>query len=1026
MKFTELFIRKPVLSIVFSLLILMVGLVSYSKLSIRQFPKISVSTVNISTKCPGASAELMESYVTSPIERSISGLNGVDYISSTSQMNSSSVTIHFKLGYDINQAASDVRDKVSAAQFKLPSQAQSPIITKNDPNVTPIIYIAFTSNNMSPEKISAYLKRVVQPNFETVDGVADASILGDRNYVMRILLNPLEMSNHNVTSQDIVQALNANHLHPPAGRLQSSLQEFEVTAKTEANSEQQFNHLIVNSNSDHITRIQDIGQAKIAPEESRFSVNVNNSQAVLVGITARSDGNPLSIAKIMRRRLKELQPQMPGDLKTTIVWDTSSFIHESIHQVQKTILEATFFVILVIFVFLGSFRMLSIPLVTIPLSLIGICSVMLALGFSLNTMTLLAMVLAIGLVVDDSIVVAENIHRHVENGVPPLKAAIKGASEIQFAIIAMTLTLAAVFAPIGFLTGLTGALFKEFAFALAGTVIISGFIALTLSPMLCSKLITKKAQSGKMASTINQWFNKIAENYQWSLKKVLKFRHLVPILLLLSIPADMYLYQSLHQELAPKEDVGSILTIVQGPANANLKYTERYTEQLANILNQVPEKENIGIINGSSGVNSGMSFLTLKPWEQRNRNINEIINSLTPKLWGITGVSAFAVNPYQLPGSSGFMPISLVLQTTSDYKSLQESTEIMLDTMKNNPIFHNVSSNLKINTPKITVEINRNLAGELGISLRAISEAISLGLGQAAITQFSLHGQSYDVIPELVSQYKQVPQDINNLPVRSKSGDLVPLANLVTIKEVTQPQNLHHFNQLRSAKITAAVAPGHSLGEAINFIKAQANKKLNSDTQYSFSGETRQFLTASNAIMFTFIFALLFIFLLLSAQFESFITPLIVLCGLFFSVTGALGALYSFGYSSNIYTQIGLVTLIGLISKHGILIVEFANQLKAQGQTAFNAVTESAKLRLRPILMTTAAMVLGALPLLLAHGAGAISRKQIGLVIVSGMSFGTLITIFVVPTMYLIMEDIKHRLKGKHEQLDTVSQELKN
>lgn len=1022
MKFTEIFIRKPVLSIVTSLLLLMVGLVSYNKLSIRQFPKISASTVNITTTYPGASAELMESYVTAPIERSISGINGVDYISSNSKMDNSSVTIHFKLGHDINQAISDVRDKVNAARYKLPDQAHNPIITKQDPNVTPIIYIAFTSKNMSPENISDYLKRVIQPNFETIDGVAQANILGDQSYAMRILLNPHRMANNNVTSQDVVQALNANHLHPPAGRLESSLQEFEVTARTEASSEEEFNHLIVHNNSDHITRIKDIGQAKLSPAVSRFSVKVNSTKAVLIGIIARSDGNPLNIAKGVKNRLNKLQPQMPGDLKTTIVWDTSNFIHESIQQVQHTIIEATLFVIFIIFAFLGSFRMLSIPLITIPLSLVGICGLMLALDFSLNTMTLLAMVLAIGLVVDDSIVVAENIHRHVENGLSPLKAAIKGASEIQFAIIAMTLTLAAVFAPIGFLTGLTGALFKEFAFTLAGTVIISGFIALTLSPMLCSKMITRKALSGKMASSINKRFNKFTEYYLRALKKVLNVRMIVPILLFLSIPADVFFYQSLHKELAPKEDVGSILAIVRGPANTNLKYTEHYTDHIANILEQVPEKENMGMINGSSGVNSGMSFLTLKPWGQRRRNINEIINSINPKLWGITGVNAFAVNPYQLPGSSGFMPVSLVLQTTADYDSLLGATEKMMRVMKNNPIFLNVSSNLKIDTPKVTIDINRNLAGELGIPLRAISNTISLGLGQAAITQFSMHGKSYDVIPELASQFKEIPEDINNLYVRTISGNLVPLANLVTIKEVTQQQEHHHFDQLRSAKITAALAPGHSLEEAISFLKVQAHQKLSSDTQYSFSGETRQFLTANNTVMFTFIFALLFIILLLSAQFESFIAPFIVLCGLFFSLVGALGALYAFGYSSNIYTQIGLVTLIGLISKHGILIVEFANQLKEQGQTAFDAITESAKLRLRPILMTTAAMVLGALPLLLAHGAGANSRKQIGLVIVSGMSFGTLMTIFVVPAIYLIVEGLKQRFKHDHVNLDPATQ----
>lgn len=1007
MNFTTLFIKKPVLSIVVSLLLLLVGLVSYFKLPIRQYPMISVSVVNISTNYPGSSAKTIESYVTSPIEQALSGLDGVDYITSSSVMGNSTVTIHFKLGIDINQAISDARDKVSSIRYKLPKDAFDPVVVKAAPNADPLIYISLTSDHLSPEQVTDYIKRVIQPSLQNIDGVAQAQILGERQYTMRLRLNPAQMAAHNVTVTEIIHAITSNQTSPPAGRLISKAEEYDVTAQTDVNTADDFNNLVISTHDGYLSRLKDVTTTELAPSEARSSVLVNGHPGVMIGIIGRSDSNPIMISDGITHALQRLSPQLPEDLNVTVVWDNSKFIQSSIHEVKRTIIEASLCVILVMFLFLGSIRLLSVPFITIPLSLIGVFSLMLAMGFSINTLTLLAIVLAIGLVVDDAIVVAENIHRHIEEGLTPMKAAIRGAREIQFAVISMTITLAAVFTPIGFLNGLTGSLFKEFAFTLAATVILSGLIALILSPMMCSKIMTPHATEGRLPTKINRVFVTLNTSYEWLLKNVLRWRVIIPIFLILSILADYYLYLSLHQELAPKEDAGAAISIATAPPNANLDYTEYYTKQMADISSKVPEKEHVCVINGMMGVNSALSFITLKPWDQRSRSTDQIAAQLNGEYWAIPGISAFALNPFSLPGSSGFMPVGFVLQTTGDYEKLYSATHNMIDKMRESGLFMNVNTSLKVDSPEIQMKINRDLAGDLGIPISDIAQTVHLSLGAPEVAKFSMDGRSYSVVPDLMSEFKSTPSNLYNLSVRSQHGDLVPLANLVTLTEVTKSKSLAHFNQLRSTEITAGLAPGKSMGEAIAFLKNSARNISDKNVQYDFTNESRQFLSTGKEVLFTFVFALVFIMLLLCAQFESFIAPFIVLSGLFFSVTGALSALKLWGYSSNIYTQIGIVTLIGLISKHGILIIEFTNQLIAEGASPHHAIVKASCTRLRPILMTTAAMVLGALPLVFATGAGALSRQEIGLVIVSGMSIGTLMTLFVVPAVYLIVQDIK-------------------
>jgi multidrug efflux pump len=1042
MSFTDIFIERPVFSWVLSLMLLLFGLMSYNQLTVRQFPQISTTTISVMTSYPGASAELMEGFVTSPLESAIAGVNGIDYMTSSNSKGVSSIIINFKLGTDINIAASEVGDRVNSVRYRLPKEVFDPIIEKQNPNTTPTMYISFASNQLSAEKITDYLKRVVKPRLEGLSGVGEAKIMGPRDYAMRIWLNPELMASHNITPTDVVMALRGNNLQAPSGRINSEYQEYDVTASTDLTTAHQFNRMIVGNDLGHLTRIEDIGKAELGTYNPRASVVMNGMNSVVIGIITRGDANPLEVAAQVKKSLPRMAQSMPGDMKPEIIWDSSKFIAASIWEVKKTIVEATLFVVIVMFLFMGSVRTLTIPLVTIPLSLIGIFSLMLLMGYSLNTITFLAMVLAIGLVVDDAIVVAENIHRHVENGKSPLEAALVGTREIKFAIIAMTITLAAVFAPIGFRGGLTGSLFKEFAFTLAGTVIVSGFIALTLSPMMCSKIMTQKSLEGNFAKRVNSYFNRLEHRYRARLSKVINHRRIfliavLPITLTITLLLGAQLFST--QILAPQEDVGAILTIVQGPTGATLPFMEKQTQELAKILNKVPEREALGIINGFMGVNSAISFLILKPWNERHRGMGEIIGSIFPQLWGLTGVNAFPINPYSLPGSKGLQPVGFVIQTTGDYDHLYKVSEKFIEAAKSNPALINVSSDLKIDKPEIQINVDRDLAGNLGIPMQQFSDAINFAFNESAISQFSMNGLSYDVVTQVSPQFRQNPQNVFGLHVRTATQNLVPLANLVHITERTTPQSLNHFQQMRSATISASLAPGYTQSQAISFLEEQSAKLLAENMRCDFSAESRQFLNESHGFIVILGFAIIFIMLILSAQFESFIDPLIVMAAVPLSIMGAfillipfggevsfigkcfmafgaiktagvspgLGVFKQFSGTLNIYTWIGILTLVGLVSKHGILIVEFANQLRAQGKSIRESVIEAAGIRLRPILMTTAAIVLGATPLVFAGGAGAISRKEIGLVIIGGMLFGTLMSLFVVPIFYTLLAPFK-------------------
>jgi multidrug efflux pump len=969
--------------------------------------------ITISTQYYGAAANIMESFVTTPLENSLTGIDGVDFVTSASTTGASDISVYFELGYDINQAITNVSNAISSKRYLLPKEVQDPIISKNDPNAQPVLFIPFMSNVIPLESMTDYLVRAVQPQISSLPGISSTMIYGQRQYAMRIWLNPQKMAAYGVTGTDISNALNNNNIQTAAGKITSQWQEFNVMAKTDLNTPEQFNSLVIKNVNGKFVRLKDIGYAQLGAADDSVTVSINGKNAMVFAVIPQSSANPIEISKEIHKIFPSIQQFLPKGMFGTIMYDASKFISTSIKEVYRTILEATVFVIIVIFMFLGSFRNALIPIITIPLSIVGVCGFMLSMGYSINTLTLLAWVLAIGLVVDDAIVVVENIHRHIESGLSPFEAALKGAREIGFAIIAMTLTLAAVYAPIGFVTGLTGALFREFAFTLAGAVIISGFVALTLSPMMCAKLLKHSNQNkAGLPEKIDYIFNKMMNKYKHLLTVALNKKVWVIFIAAVIYLGCYVLYSTLSNELAPKEDEGFFMSIVQGPSNANLDYTISQTDQLAKIFQTVPEQLGYGFVNGFGGSlapNSAFAFLVLKNWEDRKRTVDQIIYSLFPQFMSLPGVRAFPFNPSQLPGSSGNTPVEFVLKTTGSYIELNNAAqELMQIAAKGNPRLLNIDSDLKMDQAQVNIDFNRNKAADLGIPMSDINTTLNIALAQPVVSRFNMNGRSYDVIPRLLPQFRTQPSQLAELNVRTSNGELIPLSTFSNVQTLTQSPSLNHFQQLRATKITASLAPGYTLGDALLYLEKIAKENLPSNIQYDFSGQSRQYVQASGAMEQTFIIAILFIFLVLAAQFESFRDPLIVMVSVPLSTAGALLTLHLVpGGTLNIYTQIGLVTLIGLISKHGILIVEFANQLQAQGRTKIEAIVESASIRLRPVLMTTFAMILGALPLALSKGAGAISRSQLGWVIVGGMAFGTLFTLFVVPAVYAYLASVK-------------------
>lgn len=1017
MQLAEISIRRPVFATVLSLLVLLVGAVSFTRLTVREYPKIDEPVVTVSVRYAGASAEVIESQVTKPLEDSIAGIDAVDVITSISRAEQSQISVRFRLEKDADNAAAEVRDRTARVRNRLPDAVDEPVIAKVEADASPVMWLAFSSDTRSPLEINDLLNRIVKPRLQTVTGVADVPIYGERRYAMRIWLDPERMAGYRLTTQDVEDAIRRNNLELPAGRIESQQREFSVTSQTELARPAQFSDIVIRTVNGFPVRMRDVARVEESAASDRSRVRLNGRDAISMGVIRQATANPLELSAGVRAMLPTLKADLPADITIDIANDNSVFIDRSVKSVYQTIAEAVVLVALVIFVFLRTLRASIIPIITIPVSLVGSFALMALAGFSINTLTLLALVLAIGLVVDDAIVMLENIYRHIEEGLDPFSAAIKGAKKIGFAIVAMTLTLVAVYAPLAFTPGRTGRLFVEFALALAGAVVVSGFVALTLSPMMCSLLLKHNPKPNWFDRSMERWLTAMSDAYGRLLRWVVtarwggggglrgalfQARWLVVGVMLASAVGLALVYPKMKQELSPLEDRGTILVNVTAPDGATLDYTNRYALELEKIGRDYPEFDRIFANIGNPTVAQGSVIYRTVDWEQRERSTLDMARELQPKVGALPGVNAFLITPPSLGQGFRSRPLTYVIQTSDSYENLNAVTRQMLAEMAKNPGIIAPDADLRLNKPELRISVNRERAADLGVGVDVVARAIETMLGGRTVTRYKRDAEQYDVIVQTEARGRTTPENIDSIYVRGRNDAMIPLSSLVNVKESVSPRELNHFGQRRSVTITANLSRDYSLGEALKFMDDTAAKVLKPGYTTDLNGTSREFKSSQGALGVVFLLALVFIFLVLAAQFESFIDPLVIMVSVPLSMIGALLALQWSGGSLNVYSQIGLITLVGLITKHGILIVEFTNQLREQGMEMVDALVKASAQRLRPILMTTGAMVLGAVPLALASGAGAETRSQIGWVIVGGMSLGTLLTIFVVPTMYTL------------------------
>ena len=1026
MHFTDIFVKRPVLATVISLLILLAGLQAVLQLPIRQFPEVSDTKIEIQTIYPGANADQIKGFITTPLQQAVASTEGVDIIESKSAQNVSTITLKLRLDANADRSLADVLSKVNEVKGLLPEEANDPTVKRTTGAGFALMYISFKSEQMSGPQISDYLDRVVKPKLQAINGVAAADILGGATFAMRVWLDPDKMASLGITPVDVRQALAANNFSTAAGEIKGDFTQQNINAQTSLETPEQFANLVVTTRGDTVIRLRQVASIDLGPDNYGSSSAFDGLKAVFMGIQTSPDANPLTVIKTVRDAMPEIQRVLPTGLEANIAYDATEFINASIYEVGKTLLEAGAIVIVVIFLFLGNVRSTIIPVVTIPLSLIGVALVLVAFGYSINLLTLLALVLAIGLVVDDAIVVVENIHRHIEDGMKPFDAAIKGAREITGPVIAMTITLATVYVPIGFTSGLTGALFREFAFTLAGAVIVSGVIALTLSPMMTSKLLKPHAELSWFGRFVERAFGALQRFYRRRLDGAIKQRAVFAWIAVLTIGLSTVLYGAINRELAPAEDQGVIFAFVNAPEHTNLDYLTTYTDNLTETFLKIPEKQNLFAINGFPNGHSAFMGLILKPWGERQRSDLSVMGELQGKFKAVPGVNIFATAPSAIPVGAGDLPVEFVLTYPGDYTRLAEVLEELKSEADKSGLFIFSNADLRFQTPQVELVVDKDRANQLGVTMQEIGATLATLLGGNNVNRFTVQGRSYQVIPQVPRTERATADQIMKYRVRAADGSMVPLSSFTSVGQSVQPNGLATFQQLNSAMLQGVPFPGRTVGEALTFLQQKADQIMPQGMAYDYKGESRQFIKEGNTLAVTFGVALLLIYLVLAAQFESFRDPFIVLIGLPATVFGALFVLWILGQINgmaqnntavnigsgtiNIYTQIGLVTLIGLIAKHGILMVEFANKLQeTMGYDRNLAIKEAAATRLRPILMTTAAMVIGVVPLLIADGAGAKSRFDIGVVIAAGMTIGTFFTLFITPAIYsYIARDRRH------------------
>ena len=1007
MKLSEVSIHRPVLAIIMTLVLVLFGLLSFTRLPVRQYPDINAPFVSIQTVYPGASARLVETDVTTVLEESLSGVESVKILTSASREEISVITLEFELSRDLDDAANDVRDRVFGSRRWLPPGIDEPTISKASADAQAIVWLSLYSDRATELELTDYAERHIKDRLAATPGVAAVWVWGARHYAMRIWLDADRLTSRGLTVQDVEAALRNQNVAIPSGRIESHRLEFSVRTRGELQTAEQFNQLIVASRDGYPIRLEDIGRAEIGAEDDRKLVRLNGIPTVGIGVVKQSKANALAVARAAKEAFAEIQSTLPDGMTLTVASDSSTYIERSIHEVYIAMAISMMLVVLVIVLFLGSARATLIPAIAIPTSIVSTFLLMDLFGYSINILTLLGLVLAVGLVVDDAIVVLENIHRRIERGHTPFRAAMEGSREIGFAVLATTVSLVAVFVPLIFLRGATIRLFSELAVALGGAVLLSGFIALTLTPMMGARWLraapTRRGPMPSWVAWLSYGFTRSVDLYRAGLRHMLRGTSLVLLVIAGLLIAGAALFAATRSELAPMEDSGAFMVTITAPEGATIRYTDHYVRQIESLFADIPEVRSYltWVATGTKPtlVTRAGIWVTLTDWDHRLRTQQDIVAELAPKLAHIPGISAFAINPPAFEQAGTKAPVQFVIGAGS-YESLEQSVALVLDRMKTSPIMTNAQSDLNLNKPELDIHVHRNKAADLGVSVADVGRTLETLLGGRMVTTFARDGRDYPVIVKILDRDRVKPSDIGALYVRGNKGELVQLHNLVTVEETVVPSELYHTDKMRSATITAGVASGYTLGEALAFLENVARDVLPPGVRISYGGESRELKEAAGALTATFVLAFLVIYLVLAAQFESFVHPFIILFSVPPAVVGALLTLLIFGGSLNLYSQIGLIMLVGLVSKNAILIVDFANQLRTSGMAVSEAVVEAAALRLRPILMTTLATILGAVPLALASGPGAAGRRQIGYVIVGGMMLSTVFTLFIVPAVY--------------------------
>ena len=1008
MRFTDIFIQRPVLSTVVSLLILLLGARAAMEMEIRQYPELESTTVTVTTAYPGASSDLVKGFITTPLQQAIAEASGIDYLTSTSSQGQSTIEAKMVLNYDANAALAEIQAKVASQRNVLPADAQDPVITSTTGDSTALMYIAFYSNELQVPQITDYLTRVVQPKLQALSGVGKAELLG-RKFALRAWLDPERLAAVDMTPQEVVQVLLQNNYQAAVGNTEGQYTKISMTSDTDVGDPEQFRDLVIKESNGSLIRLEDIARVELGSETYDQLALYKGQPATYVAIELSPGANPLTVAELVKDELPDIERQLPSGMDVRLAYDASDFIDNSINEVIQTLLEALVIVLVVVFLCLGSLRAAVVPSVAVPLSLVGGAFIMLMMGFSLNLLTLLSMVLAIGLVVDDAIIMVENVHRHIEQGESRFDAAINGAREMAVPIIAMTTTLVAVYAPIGFMGGLVGSLFTEFAFTLAGTVIISGVVALTLSPMLSGKILKPHGNPGRFERLVERSFGGLANGYKSALSALMDTKSVVIFFALVVLASIYFMVMMSQNELAPTEDQGILFYQGLAPQTATLDYLQEHGEEVLERMEQVPGYNEDFMILGITAPNAVFGGFKMAPWGDRDVTQFEVQPQLDGALNKVTGLQTAVFPPPALPGSGGGLPFQFVITTGEDYDRLNEVADEMLGKAMGSGNFMFLQKSIEFDRPVTRIKVDRDRVADLGLSMQDVGQAMSSMLGGGYINRFSMEGRSYQVIPQVEREFRLTSDALNEYYIRADSGELVPLGSVISFEHDVEPSQRTQFNQLNSLTLQGVVMPGVTVGDAMAFMESTADETFPQGFTSDYTGESRQFANQGSALVVTFFLSLLVIYLVLAAQFESWRDPFIILVSVPMSVAGAMAFIVLGFATMNIYTQVGLITLIGVVSKNGILIVEFANALQVdKGLNKRDAVIEAAAIRLRPIIMTSLALIFAMVPLLIAVGPGAESRFAIGLTISAGLGIGTLFTIFVLPAFYILLARDHH------------------